>query len=209
MRHGHWLLGALTALVFAGAALTGAVGAAKPDFEIRATDRTMGSPKAKVTLIEYAAFSCPYCAAFNAEVVPLVKKNYIDTGKVQYVFRLFVRMPEDGLAEKMARCAPKERYFTIADAIFRAQQKWDPELGIKDARAQLVKVGEQQGLNAAAINKCMDSKADDARLNAQSQEAMTRYGLTGTPTLVINGQALESGGMPFPDLAKKLDQAAH
>jgi protein-disulfide isomerase len=203
MRYGHWFLGALTALAFAGAAL-----AARPDFEIRPTDRTMGNPKAKVTLIEYAAFTCPHCAAFNAEVVPLLKKNYIDTGKVLYIFRLFARAPEDGFAEKMARCAPREKYFAMVDAIFGAQPKWDFEYGVKDGRAQLVKLGQQMGLKADQINKCMDSRTDDARLNAQGEEAVTRYGLTGTPTLVINGQALESGGLPYADLAKRLDQAA-
>jgi protein-disulfide isomerase len=188
--------------------LTGIAFAAKPDFEIRPTDRTLGNPKAKVTLIEYAAFTCPHCAAFNAEVVPLLKKNYIDTGKVLYVFRLFARAPDDGNAEKLARCAPREKYFTMVDVIFRSQQRWDYEYGIRDGRAQLVKLGEEMGLKADQINRCMDSKADDARINAQGQEAVTRYGLTGTPTLVINGQALESGGLPYADLAKKLDQAA-
>ncbi len=198
----HWLTGTLALIVLTTAAT------AKSDFEIRPTDRTMGNSKAKVTLIEYAAFSCPYCAATNEQVIPLVKKNYIDTGKVLYVFRLYARMEEDAFAEKMARCAPKEKYFAMADAIFRGQQKWDPELGIKDGRAQLVKIGQQMGLNAAQISKCMDDPSDNARLNAQNKEAITRYNLTGTPTFVINGQALESGGMPYEDLAKKLDQAA-
>ena len=195
------ILGAL-ALLFLTAA-------AKPDFEIKAADRTMGNPKAKVTLIEYAAFTCPYCAATNEQVIPLVKKNYVDTGKVFYVFRLYVRAPEDGFSEKMARCAPREKYFAMVDAIFRGQEKWNFEYGIKDGRAQLVKIGQQMGLKEDQINACMNSTADDARLNAQRLEADTRYGLTGTPTFVINGQALESGGMPYEDLAKKLDQAAH
>ena len=199
----HWLTGTLALIALTAAAL------AKPDFEIRPTDHTMGNPKAKVTLIEYAAFTCPYCAATNEQVIPLVKKNYIDTGKVFYVFRLYVRAPEDGFSEKMASCAPRARYFAMADAIFKGQPKWNFEYGIKDGRAQLVKIGQQLGLNEDQINKCMNGTTDDARLNAQSQEAVTRYGLSGTPTFVINGQGLESGGMPYEDLAKKLDQAAH
>lgn len=170
---------------------------------------TLGDPKAKVTLIEYGALTCPHCALWNQEVMPLLKKNYIDNGKVFYVFRMFARGEPDGLAEKMARCAPREKYFAMVDTIFSNQQKWDYEFGVQDGRAQLVKLGEQMGLKTDQINKCMDSPADNARINAVGQEAITRYGLTGTPTFVINGQALESGGLPYEDLAKKLDQAAH
>jgi protein-disulfide isomerase len=195
-------LGALALLAFTGAAF------AKADFEIKPTDRVLGSAKAKVTLIEYAAFTCPHCAAFNELVFPQLKKNYIDTGKVRYVFRLFARGPQDGLAEKLARCAPREKYFTMADVIFRSQPKWDYEYGVRDGRAQLVKLGQEMGLKADQINKCMDSAADDARINANGQEAVNRYGLTGTPTFVINGKALESGALPYDELAKKLDQAA-
>lgn len=202
MRHGHFLIGALALLACAGAAL------AKPDFEIRSTDRTLGNPKAKVALIEYAAFTCPHCAAFNEMVFPQLKKNYIDTGKVFYVFRLYARGLPDVLAEKLARCAPREKYFTMADVIFRSQEKWDYEYGVQDGRGQLVKLGQQMGLKPEQVNACMDSTAEDARINANVQESMNRYGLTGTPTFVINGRALESGGLPYEDLAKKLDQAA-
>jgi protein-disulfide isomerase len=202
MRHKQILIAALALLAFTGVAM------AKMNFEIKPADRTLGNPKAKVTLIEYAAFTCPHCAAINEEVFPQLKKNYIDTGKVFYVFRLFARGPQDGLAEKMARCAPRERYFAMADAIFRSQEKWDYEFGVQDGRAQLVRLGRQMGLKPDQINKCMDTTADDARINATGQEAVSRYGLTGTPTFVINGKALESGGLPYDELAKKLDQAA-
>lgn len=195
-------LGALALLAFTSMAVS------KADFEIKSTDRVLGSAKARVTLIEYAAFTCPHCAAFNAEVFPLLKKNYIDTGKVFYVFRLFPRSPDDGLAEKLARCAPREKYFDMVDVIFRSQEKWDFEYGVKDSRAQLVRLGTEMGLKPDRINACMDSAADNGRINASAHEAVTRYGLTGTPTFVINGQALESGGLPYPDLARKLDEAA-
>jgi protein-disulfide isomerase len=195
-------LGALALLAFTSMAVS------KADFEIKSTDRVLGSAKARVTLIEYAAFTCPHCAAFNELVFPQLKKNYIDTGKVRYVFRLFARGPQDGLAEKLARCAPREKYFTMADVIFRSQPKWDYEYGVQDGRAQLVKLGQEMGLKADQINKCMDSTADNARINATGQEAVSRYGLTGTPTFVINGTALESGALPYDELAKKLDQAA-
>ncbi len=201
----HWLIGAI-ALLALNLSVAGAA-PAKKNFEIKPADRTMGNPKAKVTLIEYGALTCPHCAAFNEQIFPQLKKTYIDTGKVLYVFRLFARGPQDGLAEKMARCAPRKKYFAMVDAIFRGQEKWDYEFGVQDGRAQLVKLGEGMGLKADQINKCMDSPADNARINAVSQEAVSRYGLTGTPTFVINGKALESGIPPYEDLTKRLDEA--
>jgi len=203
MRTMRLFLGALALSLFAGASL-----AADPrgDFEIKPADRTLGNRNAKVVLIEYGAFTCSHCAHFAAEVMPQVKKNYVDTGKVLFVFRLFPRSLADAQAEKMARCAPANRYFAIADRIFETQLRW--AVNPAASRAELVKIGQEMGLQPAAINKCMDATNDDARINASADEAVNRYVLTGTPHLVINGKPLTSGGMPYPELAKLLDRAA-
>ncbi len=176
------------------------------DFEIKPGDRMLGSRNAKVVLIEYASFTCSHCAAFHEEVVPELKKNYIDNGKVLFILRLFPRNLEDALAEKMARCAPAARYFDIADRIFRDQAQW--AIGSK-ARTELIRIGQGFGLQPAAINRCMDSTADDARINAVAAEAENRYVLGGTPHIVINGKPpQDSGGIPYASLSRMLDQAA-
>lgn len=176
------------------------------DFEIKPGDRMLGSRNAKLVLIEYASFTCSHCAAFHADVVPELKKNYIDSGKVLFVLRLFPRNLEDALAEKMARCAPAARYFDIAGRLFRDQAQW--AIGGK-VRAELIKIGQGFGLQPAVINRCMDSATDDARINAVAEEAEKRYLLTGTPHLVLNGKPLQdSGGLPYSSLSRMLDQAA-
>jgi protein-disulfide isomerase len=182
--------------------------AVQPGFEIHPQDRTLGDPKAKVVLIEYAALTCPHCAMFDQQVLPQIRKNYIDTGKVLYVFRLYPRMPEDGAAERLARCVPKERYFQLIDLIFQNQQHWDPEFGVLDVRGGLADVGRQAGLSPAQVDKCIADTSQDARINAAAHEAEIRYNLTGTPTFVINGVAQPSGGLTYQMLAKLLDQAA-
>lgn len=210
-----WALGAV-ALIAAGAAwhfrdasgIAPAQAAAKPGFEIHPQDHTQGNPKAKVVLIEYAALTCPHCATFDQQVLPQIRKTYIDTGKVFYVFRLYPRMPEDGAAERLARCVPKGRYFQVIDLIFRNQQHWDPEFGVLDVHGGLVSVGRIAGLSPEQVDKCIADTAGDARINAAAQEAETRYNLTGTPTFVINGVAQPSGGLTYEMLAKLLDQAA-
>lgn len=190
------------------ASLAGETPAAKPGFELHPEDHTMGDPKAKVVLIEYAALTCPHCALFDQEVLPQVKTNYIDTGKVYYVFRLYPRMPEDGAAERLARCVPRDRYFHVIDLIFQNQQHWDPEFGVLDVRGGLLNVAQLAGIGADAADKCLADSSADARINAAAQEAETRYNLTGTPTFVINGVAQPSGGLTYEMLAKLLDQAA-
>jgi protein-disulfide isomerase len=204
----HSLLGALALLLSLGigAVGTGALAAdPRGDFEIKPADRMQGSRNARVVLIEYASFTCSHCAAFHEEVVPELKKNYIDTGKVLFVLRLFPRNMEDALAEKMARCAPAARYFNIVDRLFRDQSQWAIS---GKAREELVKIGQGFGLAPAAINRCMDSTADDARINAVAEEAEKRYVLGGTPHIVINGKPpQDSGGIPYASLSKMLDQA--
>jgi protein-disulfide isomerase len=194
-------LGALALTLFAGAAQAAD---RRGDFEIKPADRTMGNRNAKVVLIEYGSFTCSHCADFAALVMPSVKKAYVDTGKVLFVFRHFPRSLADAQAEKMARCAPVARYFPIADRLFQTQARW--ALNSATSRAELVKIGQEMGLQPAAINKCMDATTDDARMNASAEEAMNRYVLAGTPHLVINGKPQSAVG--FPELAKILDRAA-
>ncbi len=202
MRTMQLFLGALALMFFAGAAAQAAD--KRGDFEIKSADRTMGNRDAKVVMIEYGSFTCSHCAHFAEAVMPQVKKNYVDTGKVLFVFRLFPRSLADAQAEKMARCAPANRYFDFADRIFATQSRWAINSGT--SRAELTKVGQEFGLTPAAINKCMDATTDDARINASAEEALNRYVLEGTPHLVINGRPQSAIG--YPELAKILDRAA-
>lgn len=209
------VLGAVALIVIAGVAWwalkppgdTSPVIQSADGYELKAEDRTMGDPKAKVVLIEYAAVSCPVCAMFNAQVFPRIKSNYIDTGKVLYVFRMYPRMAEDGAGEKMARCVPPEKYFTVIDALFNNQKTWDPEFGVQDAHGGLLQVGRIVGMSAEQVDQCIAAREDDDRINAVASEGQTRYNVTGTPTFVINGQAQPSGGMAYETLAGLLDQA--
>ena len=87
-------------------------------------EMTMGEPDAPVTLVEYAMFTCPHCAAFNQDVFPRLKEEYIDTGKVRLVFREVYFNKPSLWAAMIARCAPADRYFGIADVLFETQATW-------------------------------------------------------------------------------------
>ena len=168
-------------------------------------DRTMGSSRAPITIIEYAAPMCPHCARFNAEVIPLLKSNYIDTGKVFYIFRVFPIGPADVPAEALARCQPAASYFGFIDLLFRNQDKWDPENGVTDVHGALVSLSRIAGMSAEQADACMNNQDEQKRIMAVAQDASARYGITGTPTLIINGEVEQAGGMAWTALKSKLD----
>jgi protein-disulfide isomerase len=205
MSRKSWIfLGAIVALVAGGGAwyfLGGesdmpASAAPASGYAITADDMTIGNPKAKVVLIEYAAPMCPHCAHFNNEIMPGIKKTYIDTGKVFYVFRVYPLGAPDGVAEKLARCLPKAKYFPFMDQLFRNQQQWDPEFGIQDVRGALLQQARIGGMSEEQFNACVaDPKRDDV-INKVAADGMAKYNITGTPTVIVNGTVVSPGMVP-------------
>jgi protein-disulfide isomerase len=178
-------------------------------FTLLPTDRTMGNPKAPVTLIEYGAPTCNICAYFAANEFPQLKREYIDTGKIFYVFRTFPLRPMDGDVEKMARCLPEDKYFGFIDLLWRNQPKWDAAEypGIADPHGELMQQARIAGMSTEQAEKCIANKAEDERINKVSAEAEQKYNLTGTPTFIVDGVPQSSGAVPYADLAKVLDAA--
>ena len=176
-------------------------------YTLTSHDRGMGNPKAPLVLIEYAAPSCPVCAHFNENTFPQLKQNYIDTGKVYYVFRVFPLRADDGAAEKLARCLPEDKYFSFIDLLFRNQSKWDVEYGVQDVHGALVRLARVAGMSADEADKCMNDTKLDATINTVAQDGETKYTITGTPTIVVGGVAQPSGFIPYADLKKTIDAA--
>ncbi|MEI9993529.1 MAG: DsbA family protein [Rhizomicrobium sp.] len=171
---------------------------------LAADERTLGNPKAPIVAIEYAAPMCPHCARFNEEGIPELKARYIDTGKVFYIFRVFPIGQQDIAAESLARCLPADNYFAFIDQLYRNQKNWDPEYGITDPEAGLVAQARIAGMSGDQAEACMKDKDKNARVMAVAQEAQTRFGISGTPTFVINGE-VQTPGAPWADVKAKLD----
>ena len=177
-------------------------------YEIVPTDRTQGNRNAKVVLIEYGAPSCPVCANFNAQTFPELKARYIDTGKIFYVFRVFPLRPDDGTAEKIARCLPEDKYFSFIDLLFKNQPKWDVEYGVQSPEGVhdgLVLLGRIAGMSAGQVDQCIVNKAEDDRINKVSSDGEARYSINATPTFILNGTTAGSGNIPFDTMAKLID----
>jgi protein-disulfide isomerase len=209
-------IGVVVILAIAGIAYaynvmdSGSVGgssASGPGFTLVSTDKTMGNPKAKVVLIEYGAPSCSICAYFFQNEFPKLKQNYIDTGKIFYVFRVFPLRELDGDSEKMARCLPEDKYFTFIDQLWRNQPKWDNAEypGITDAHAALVQQGRIAGMTSEQVDQCINNKNEDDRINKVAAEAEQRYSINATPTFILDGTPLSAGSVPYDQLSKDLD----
>jgi protein-disulfide isomerase len=165
-------------------------------------DMAIGDANAPITLIEYASFTCPHCATFHKNVFKQLKKDYVDTGKVKFVFRE-VYFDRYGLwAGMVARCGGGMRYFGITDLIFENQREWaQGEPG--EIAGNLRKFGKQAGLDDATLDACMTDGDKAAALTAFYQENAKADGIRATPSLVINGKLHEN--MSYDDLKKVLD----
>jgi protein-disulfide isomerase len=184
-------LGAIGYLVFFAGSTSDTVteNAQKSGIVLTSRDRAQGSPKAPILMVEYAAPTCPVCAMFDMQIFPLLKKNYIDTGKVYYVFRVYPLSSADVAAEGIARCLPAENYFPFIDMLYRNQEKWDPDgHEIPDVRAALVRMGGMAGMSTQEVGTCIDNPAEQAQITKIGDEAQTKYGVNGTPTFLVNGQ---------------------
>jgi protein-disulfide isomerase len=169
-------------------------------------DIALGSKDAPVTIIEYASMTCPHCAHFNNDVFPKIKSEFIDTGKVRYVFREF---PLDEIAlaaSAMARCVAKDdapKYFALIDLLFKNQKDL-----AQDALATINRIGRQAGSSEPSIKACVDGDpTTKQKINAGLQYAGDKLKVGGTPTFFINGE-LFKGAPEFDAFDQKIKSLA-
>jgi protein-disulfide isomerase len=145
-------------------------------------DMSMGKDDAKVTVIEYASASCPHCAAFANEHFAKFKTDFIDSGKVKFIFREFPHNDAALGAFMIARCAPKEKYFPLVDVFFKTQPDWvpNPLQGLK-------KIALQAGFTEESFTACLNNK-DVAKSIFEIREKADGFGVQGIPTFFINGE---------------------
>ena len=167
-------------------------------------EMSIGNPDASVTVIEYASFTCPHCAHFHETVYGDLKKNYIDTDKINFVYREVYFDPLGLWAGLTARCGDGEKYFGIADMIFDQQREWidtkDPNASAQNLR----RIGKTAGLTDDQLDACF-ADADMAKaMVAVYQENRKADNVQGTPTFIINGETYSN--MNYADFAAILDE---
>jgi protein-disulfide isomerase len=151
-------------------------------------DMALGPTNATVTITEYASLTCPHCADFNRDVFPKIKAEYIDTGKVRYVFREFPRDIKDAAGAMLARGIAKDncgKYFAVIDILFKQQKEF-----LEKTTETLTRIGKQAGLSQRAVEDCIKDQALLDKLTADRKFAVEVLKIPGTPTFFINGEML-------------------
>lgn len=166
-------------------------------------DMSLGNPDANVVLTEYASFTCPHCADWHETVYPLVKKNYIDTGKIKFVYRE-VFFDRYGLwAAMLARCGGDLRYFGISDILYKTQRDWagsdDPTVVVDN----LKQIGRTAGLDDKGVDACMQDAGMAQALVAKFEATSKADGINSTPSFILDGKKYSN--IPYDQLAKALD----
>jgi protein-disulfide isomerase len=165
-------------------------------------DMALGPADAAVTIIEYASMTCPHCAAFTENVFPRIKSEYIDTGKVRYVFREFPLDIKAQAGSMLARCIAKGdagKYFAVVDILFKQQGEWV----MKNTTETLMRVGKQAGLSQQAVEDCLKDQTLVDKLEADQKYAAEVLKVNSTPTFFVNGKMIK-GETSFEEFDKRI-----
>jgi protein-disulfide isomerase len=166
-------------------------------------EMVIGNEDAAVTVVEYASYTCPHCASFHENAFKQLKANYIDTGKIKFVYRE-VYFDRFGLwASMVARCGGEERFFGINDLLYTQQGTWargEPGVIADNLRT----IGKTAGLSEDQVNACLQDGDKAQTLVAWFQENAQADDISSTPSFVIDGTKYSN--MSYSDFAELLDE---
>jgi protein-disulfide isomerase len=152
-------------------------------------EMALGRKDAPVTIVQYASMTCPYCRQFQLETFPVLKREYIDTGKVRYVLRAeFPIGKQSGLATIALRCAAPGKYFALYDKLMRQQTSWVSQEVRPDP---IFKVAAQVGMTRAQFDSCRENRGMINALNGIKERGRT-LGIIGTPNFFVQGKLVKS-----------------
>ena len=184
-----------------GAAIAQSAIAAAVAKPVSLPDIAIGSPKAPITITEYASMSCPHCAAFGENVFPMLRSKYIDTGKVRFVFREFPLDIKAAAASMLARCIAKddsEKYFAAIEILFKQQDRL-----MAQTKDTLKFIGKLKGMSEQEVEACEKDQTLLDKLAADQRYALETLKVDSTPTFFLNGERLK-GAMSFEELEERI-----
>ena len=165
-------------------------------------DMALGPASAAVTITEFASMTCPHCAAFNKDVFPKIKSEYVDPGKVRYVFREFPLDIKAAAGSMLSRCIANgdgPKYFAVTDMLFKQQNDWV----MKNTAETLTRIGKQAGLSQEAVEACLKDQALLDKIAADQKYAGEVLKVDSTPTFFINGDRIK-GEASFEEFDKRI-----
>jgi protein-disulfide isomerase len=166
-------------------------------------DMALGPANASVTVTEYASMTCPHCAAFTENVFPKIKSEFIDSGKIRFVFREFPLDIKAAAGSMLARCIAKEdapKYFAVIDLLFKQQNDWV----LKNTTETLIRIGKQAGFTQQAVEDCLKDQKLLDKIAADQKFAAEVLKVSSTPTFFINGEMFK-GEQSFEEFSKRIN----
>jgi protein-disulfide isomerase len=189
---GYYLWSQTDAAVAQPAAAGGEVSLADLNTPGPLGDQVMGDAKAPVTIIEYASMTCPHCAHFHETTYPELKKKYVDTGKVRFIFREFPLDPLAAAGSMLARCAGKDKYFPLIDALFSQQKDWV----VQKPLVPMFAIAKQAGFTQQTFDECLANQKMLEGIEESRTRASQKFGVNSTPTFFINGKIFRGALTP-------------
>jgi protein-disulfide isomerase len=167
-------------------------------------ERTRGRAGAPVTVYEMADFQCPACRLFTLTTFPVIDRDFIQTGKVRWVF---VNFPLSSIhknaeaAAQVAMCAARQhRFWSVHDVLYARQDDWAP---LDQPLPRLIALADSAGVRHDSLLSCVNSRATVETIG-QEYQGSVRAGANATPSFYIEG-GLASGAIPAPDFSRILD----
>jgi protein-disulfide isomerase len=167
-------------------------------------DIVEGKADAPVTIVEYASMTCGHCAAFHRDIYPVLKKDYIDAGKVKFILREFPLDEVATAAFMLARSLGPEQRDAAVDLLFKQQKNWAYTETPLDGLASVVK---QAGIGESKFEAVLKDAKLQHDVNAVRDRAAATFGISATPTFFVNGVKF-TGEMKIPDLDKIIAETA-
>ncbi len=153
-------------------------------------DFIIGNDDAPITIIEYASMSCSHCANFHINTLETLKKEYIDTGKVKFVFRDFPYNYPALLGSMMMRCIPTEVRYDYMNALYKMQKTWVVRENAS-TKQELYKIMQSGGMSKKDFDACLSDVNIEDKILQNVIAAQSEFNIRSTPSFLINGNLVE------------------
>ena len=166
---------------------------------------TLGNDEAKVKIKIFSSLTCPHCANFHKNIVPKIKKEYINNGMVQLIF---IDFPLDHAAlnaSKLINCISSDKQNEFLDIVYEKQNEWTTASNIKEINENLKKLFNELGINISNFDKCLNNEDIENRILNVRIEAQKKYSINATPTIIINEEKFK-GELSFKNIKKIIDK---
>ena len=165
----------------------------------------IGSNNAKVKIKIFSSLTCPHCANFHKRVVSEIKKNYVDSGKVQLIFIDFPLDLAAFNASKLLHCLDQKRQITFLDTVYEKQNEWTVGSNINEINNNLKKIVKNLGISSANFDKCLNNEVIIDKILNGRIDAHKKYSIESTPTIIINEEKFK-GSVNFKDIKNKIEK---